>query len=347
MKPGIANTETIKINMPESLARSLLNDAAGFEVFKKDGETVNLNSFISSLIAGYYEKYQEELSERLQKTKTLLASYIRNPDLLNQASMEIVSGDMASENPARKEANSQSIKFRPTRETDGIITEIEEKRRMTHESLSGYFRHMLGSYMQNPIYERERIIYYQNTAAIERACSRGESLVFTCRDNPGFLHTVIPYSLVHGPEELYNYLLCQESNDSSRKKTARSYRLCRIVNPRATPSDKRIDSRVRDCLVRMEKYGPQFMINDDVVTCVRLTADGRKSFQKIYQGRPIVDRKDEEDSDGHVNLYFSCSQEQLFLYFRRFNPGEITILYPQKLKKRLYQFHYDHLKNLE
>lgn len=166
MKLVITNTETIKINMPESLVRSLLNDAVGFEVFKKDGETVNLNSFISSLIAGYYEKYQEELSERLQKTKTLLASYIRNPDLLNQASMEIISRDIASEKTARKEANSQSIKFRPTRETDGIITEIEEKRRMTHESLSAHFRHMLASYMQNPIYERERIIYYQNTAAM-------------------------------------------------------------------------------------------------------------------------------------------------------------------------------------
>ena len=125
MKLGITNTETIKINMSEFLVRSLFNDAVGFEVFKKDGETVNLNSFISSLIAGYYEKYQEELSERLQKTKTLLASYIRNPDLLNQASMEIISRDIASENAARKEANSQSIKFRPTRETDGIITEKE------------------------------------------------------------------------------------------------------------------------------------------------------------------------------------------------------------------------------
>ena len=333
--------------MPEFLVRSLFNDAVGFEVFKKDGETVNLNSFISSLIAGYYEKYQEELSERLQKTKTLLASYIRNPDLLNQASMKIMSREIASENTVRKEANRQSIKFRPTRETDGIITEIEEKRRMTHESLSGFLRHMLASYMQNPIYERERIIYYQNTTAIERACSREEGLVFTCRDNPGFLHSVIPYKLVHGPEELYNYLLCQEFNDSRRKKTAMSYRLCRIINPRATPSEKRLDNRIRDYLIRMEKYGPQFMINDDVATCVRLTVDGRKSFQKIYHGRPIVDKKDEEDSDGHVNLYFSCSQEQLFLYFRRFNPGEITILYPQKLKKRLYQFHYNHFKNLE
>ncbi len=344
---NIMNTETIKINMPDSLARALLNDAAGFEVFKKDGETVNLNSFISSLIAGYYEKYQEELSQRLQKTKALLASYIRNPALLSQASMEVVSGDMASESPAGKAANSHSIKFRPTRETDGIITEIEEKRRTANQSLSGYFRHMLISYLQNPIYERERIIYYQNTAAIERACSRGENLVFTCRDNPGYLHTVIPYKLVHGPEELYNYLLCQEFNGSRRKKTAMSYRLCRISNPRATPSEKQIDSRIKDYLVRMEKYGPQFMINDDVATCIELTADGRKSFQKIYQGRPVVDRKDEEGSDSRLKLYFSCSQEQLFLYFRRFNPGEITVLYPQALKKRLYQFHYDHLKSLE
>ncbi len=337
------NTETIKINIPESIHRSLARDMINFEVYKRDGEHVNINGFMNSFIAGYYDKYQAELEKHTKRTHDLLAKYINNPQKINEAASEIVIDEILPELTNRKTINSKVLKFRPNREIDGIIIEIEKKRQSLNESMSGFFRMMIFSYLKNQVYEREKIIYYGNTAIIEKACSQRKEITFITRDNPKFLHKVIPFGLRHGPDELFNYLLCQEYNQYTGKMMPMSYRLCRIVNPRFNSVEGRIEKDVRKYLEKMEKYGPQFLINEDVVTCVELTPSGRKSFQRVYQGRPIADRNDDPDENGNVKFYFTCSQDQIFLYLRRFNPGEATVLYPEELKNRLIDFHKKHL----
>lgn len=346
MRAKIINTETIKINVPESLNRLLVNDMNNFEVFKRDGETINFNGFMSSMIAGYYEKYQEEVSEQARRTNELLAKYIKDKKQLEQATSEIVVEEFAAETHEKKEINSKALKFRSTTETDGIILEIEEKRKSANESISGFFRMMLFSYSRNPVYERERIIYYRNTDIIEEACRCGKVITFTIRDNPSFLHKVIPYGIKHGPDELFNYLLCQEYSQDLGKMVAMTYRLCRIVNPRISASSETITKEVKGYLEKMENLAPQYAIMDDQKTCIEFTPAGKKSFQRLYQGRPIVADKDDPDSNGNVKFYFECSQDQLFLYLRRFNPGEARILYPEELRKRLIIFHKDHLSCL-
>ena len=347
MRAKIINTETIKINVPESLNRSLTNDMNNFEVFKRDGETLNFNGFMSSLIAGYYEKYQEEVLEQTRRTKELLSKYIRDNKQLEQATSEIVIEEFAAEMHEKKEANSKSLKFRSTTETDGIILEIEEKRKSANESISGFFRMMLFSYIRNPVFERERIIYYRNTDIIEEACRCGKEITFTIRDNPSFLHKVVPYSIKHGPDELFNYLLCQEYNQDLGRMVAMTYRLCRIVNPRMTTSSGIITKEIKAHLEKMEELTPQYAIMDDQKTCIEFTPAGKKSFQRLYQGRPVVASKDDPDGNGNVKFYFACSQDQLFLYLRRFNPGEARILYPEELKERLIEFHQEHLSCLD
>lgn len=347
MANTIINTDPIKINLPESLYQSLLSDAASFEVLKRDGERINLNGFMSSFVSGYYEKYLEEVSRRARRIREMLSPFITDQTQLDRATLELVEDDKSIDGASSKDANSKSLKFRPTKETDGIIIEIEEERRTANESLSGFFRKMLYSYSKKPTYERERIIYHGITDLLERACSSKKEITFTYRDKPGLLHRVVPYRIRYGTDELHNYLLCQEYNEFRDEMVAMSYRLCRIVNPRITKVDGQLDSRTTERLVKMEKYGPQYTINEETETCVEFTPDGRKSFQRLYQGRPIVDRKEPEDDSGNVKYYFTCSQDQLYLYLRRFNPGETTILYPEGLKARLYQFHLLHLINLE
>ena len=347
MRERVTNTETIKINVPESLERSLVYDMTNFEVFKKDGEHLNFNSFMSSLIAGYYEKYRERQNSQEERIRSLLSRYITNQQQLSQAASEIISSEALPVSSRQKAPNNKALKFRPTRETDGIILEIEEQRQSANESLSGFFRMMLFSYIQNPVYERERIIYYRNAAIIADACERGKEILFTTRDNPAFLHRVIPYGLRHGPDELFNYLLCQETHKNAGTNAAMSYRLCRIVNPRIATPGAQIDYKTRLYLEKMEKYGPQYLINKDMASCIRFSRSGRVSFQKLYQGRPTVDRKDEPDADGSIKYYFSCSQDQLFFYLRRFNPGEAIVLSPEDLKRRLIDFHQKHLNFLK
>ena len=343
MNSKITNTEPIKVNVPDGLKRSLLGDAENFEVLKQNDAKVNFNRFISALITGYYEKYQQETNSRYNRIKSLLSSFILNPQKLDQATAQIMNEQSKSDYSNTKTVNNTSFKFHTTKETDSIILQIEEYRRITGDSISAYFRKMLYSYINQPVYEREKIIFQNNVSVINNACTLGKKVIFTTRDRPSLLHRVMPYGIRHGQEELYNYLLCQEFHKSNGEPLAMSYRLCRIVNPRITSENGQIDSKVMDHLFKMEKYAPQYLINEDVESCVEFTANGRKSFMRLYQGRPVVDGKEAEDSDGNIRCYFSCSQEQPYLYFRRFNPGEISVLYPEKLKKRLYEFHYQHL----
>ena len=348
MKEEIINNETIKINIPESLNRSLISDMTNFEVFKRDGEHVNINGFMNSLIAGYYDQYQDELDKHSKRTRDLLAKYIVDEQKLIQATSEIVDDEVSPELSVQKTANRKAIKFRPKNETEAIVLEIEKKRQAANESVSGFFRKMLLSYLRNQVYERERIIYYRNTAIIEDACLQGQEITFTTRDNPLYLHKVIPYGLRHGPDELFNYLLCQEYNQVNGKMSPMSYRLCRVVNPRATSTSQKIENEVRGYLEKMEKYGPQYIIKENITTCIEFTQSGRKSFQRLYQGRPIADPPyDNIDEKGNLKLHFTCSQDQIFLYLRRFNPGEAKILYPEELKHRLIEFHQEHLSCLE
>lgn len=347
MREKIINTETIKINVPESLNRSITNDMHNFEVFKRDGETVNFNGFMSSLIAGYYERYQEEISEQTKRTEGLLSKYIKDKKQLEQATSDIIVEELTSETHEKKETNSKSLKFRSTTETDGIILEIEEKLESAKKKTSRFFRMMLFSYSRNPVFVRERIIYYRNTDVIEEACRSGKEITFTIRDNPSFLHKVVPYGIKHGSDEQFNYLLCQEYNQDLGRMVAMSYRLCRIVNPRITTSKGIITAEIKAFLKKMEELAPQYAIMDDQKTCIEFTPAGKKSFQRLYQGRPVVADKGAPDSNGNVKFYFTCSQDQLFLYLRRFNPGEANILYPEELKKRLVEFHQEHLSCLK
>ena len=55
--------EQINISVPYEVKQRLEEDASLFEVFKKDGDTINRNDFINRLIYGYYTKYVEQQSE--------------------------------------------------------------------------------------------------------------------------------------------------------------------------------------------------------------------------------------------------------------------------------------------
>lgn len=98
-----------------------------------------------------------------------------------------------------------------------------------------------------------------------------------------------------------------------------------------------LSDEVRAHLQSMIKYGPQFAINDDVESCVRLTDTGVNSFTRIYSGRPTPNRIEKDGVD--CLYFFTCSQDQLFLYFRRFGPGEAEVISPNPLRQRMIEFH--------
>ncbi len=341
----IYNTEKINIGVPNKIGVSLKRDAELFEVFKNNSMEINLNRFLSALILGYYYGYKEERNETVNQIKDMVSPFLRDQKMKDVLAENLMNEVLLPAVPKRKGKNPMRLSLKPTLETDQIITEIRNDTD-SDDYPAQYLCRMFMSYCEKPIYERERIIYREKVDFLEEACREGREISFATTTNPNFIHHVIPYEIVYGAEEMFNYLLCQEYINNTRRNEAVSYRLCRINRPSYSRSSGSMDANVISYLEMMKKYGPQYAITEEIETCVRLSPAGQRTYRVIYFGRPTAD-KTERESDGSILYYFHSAHNQLFRYFIRFDPGDVEILYPNSLREKIYQHYADAMKTYE
>ncbi len=328
--------EKINIFVSEKIAQILENDARQFEIFKKDMRTVNMNRFLNLLIAGYYDAYTEQHQKMHEQIIRILQNHgMTDSDSLNQSASSMIKTVFSPELSKKKGIISRKISLKPTVLTEPILLYLNEN--LNDDTLSQYFCRMFQAYSQNPVNIRERIIFKDTFDLLQKLCGKHHTLSFTTTKEPDFVHEVLPYSISVGKEELYNYLLCQELNKETNTYETATYRLCRITKARQTKNTLHLIDDVKRHLDLMQQYGPQYTINDDEETCVRLTEKGEKLFHRIYFGRPTIDHI---ETRNHVSYYyFRCSKNQLSLYFRRFSGEHAVVLYPENLRKEITAFH--------
>ena len=342
MSINLNENESGKIWTPVSLNNLLWRDTELFEVFIGKNEKAAINTFLNALIPGYFEQYKQELTRQETGIHSLLSPYIPDKSELNR----IVEKMIAESHPEDHQDHRQKsvpISFKPRGRAVAINAEIEQTAYKSNVSRSGYYKNMLLSYSRKPMYERERLVYHEDTDKIIKALNnrKKQELIFTSRDNPHVIHTVLPYRLAHGADEQFNYLIGQEK--VGRRYMACSYRLRRIIVSGTQPAESSFDPKTKEYLDLMQYYDPQYAINEHTETCIEFTEKGLKDFRRIYTGRPKLVAE-----DGSKTRYLTfCSQEQLFNYFKRFNPGEALILYPEKLNTALSGFHEKHLAALK
>lgn len=332
----MSNLEKINIYVPEHIGNSLDNDATMFEVFKRDGQTINRNKFLSMLILGYHNSYVEECSNAYNNVIKLLSNGGLDPSAQHEIADGILKNVVLPQVPSRKGKNPAKLSLKPTKETEGLLLGLVYNIGI-EDSVSQYLCRLLMSYCEKPLTVREKIVFRDNYEYLQSACERKRTVAFSTIWNPDVIHEVIPYKLVYGREEMYNYLLCGEISSYSGQMEAKSYRLNRITRLSYGRTVLQLRADVERHLQMMIKYGPQFMINDDEETCVRLTEKGRKSFNRIYYGRPRFSRI-EECGDDYL-YYFNCSKDQILMYFRRFGPHEVEIISPESLREKMIAFH--------
>ncbi len=295
---------------PEYVSK-LEHDARYFEILKKDknnkvSNQINMNKFLNMLVKGYYEQFNK-----------------------------VIDVNRSDKDKNTKE-NSRQIFIRPSNDNRFLFEQIEYS--LSHpNSISGYFSTMLKSYCELAMYKREQIIFSDNYEKLKNVSNleTKSRIKFVIKDS-NITHEVIPYKLVISKEEMYNYLLCAEIANGKQVET--TFRLTHIAAVNSTPGDSVIDTDVERHLKKMEKYGPQYLIEEDIESCIRLTDQGLDAYSKIYFGRPDrISDKDEIKEDG-TYYYFECSINQLYLYFRRFG-CEAKIIYPEKLKNMIKEFH--------
>ena len=326
----MSNLDKINIYVPEHIGQILERDAEMFEVFKKDGNTINKNRFLSKLLLGYYSSYANERQQAYEKIATCLMESGIDSRRSHDIADNILKNVVLPAVPSRKGKNPSNLSLKPTKETETLILDIEKDK-----YFSQYFCGMLMSYCEKPFYERERIVFRDKYELLQDACEKSSPIAFSTIWKPEVIHTAIPYKLATGQEEMFNYLLCAETNTETGVQEAKSYRLNRIKRIHYKEISNQICDEVQEHLDRMVLYAPQYMINDDEECCVKLTDSGRKNFSRIYYGRPKVDRI-EEKADGYY-YYFKGSQDQVFFYFRRFENAEI--IRPASLRQKMLEFH--------
>lgn len=332
----MSDLEKINIYVPEHIGAVLDNDADLFEVLKKDRRTINRNRFLSMLILGYHNSYVTECQQAYEKIAAELIESGIDATRSYEIADKILKNVVMPEVPSRKGKNPSKLSLKPTKETEGLILSIMNDL-VGDDFISQYFCRMLMSYCEKPFSERERIIFRNNYETLQRACEEARPLTFSTIWNPKTMHTVVPYRLATGHEEMFNYLLCAETNPVTEKQEAKVYRVNRITRINYSRVSNRIEEEVQNYLKRMLQYGPQYIINDNDESCVRLTESGRKNFSRIYYGRPLVDRIEEKE-DGYY-YYFKGSKDQVFFYFRRFGFDDIEIISPEVLRQKMSDFH--------
>ena len=339
--------DKIDIYVPENIGLMLEHDAEMFEVFKMDKKTnktaINKNKFLSMLIVGYYKDYVSEAKSAKESIKAAI-----NTDKISSKDIDTIADNILKNVvlpavPSRKGKNPKKFSLKPTTATEILIEQID---RDIDDYVSQYFCRMFMSYCKKPFSQRERIIFKDKYDTLQEACDSSQIISFKTIWNPNDIHEVIPYRIVTGPEEMFNYLLCAEINPATKIQETKSYRLNRIYDKIICSENTGIiDKKVKEYLEMMIKYGPAYNINDDEITHVRLTNFGVRDFNRIYFGRPVVYKI---ETHGDVfDYYFKGSKDQIFFYFRRFENGEVEIISPESLRTRMIDFHTKALNKYE
>ena len=325
------HTEKINIYMPESIRDRLLRDMEMFEIFKPNSWDVNRNQFLTLLIKGYYDAYVQENNELRDKVIATLKSTALSAEAIQTAADAVIANVFDQQPGKRVGKNAKMLSLKPTRELESLLQCIENE---GSDYLSRYFCRMFTRYCEKPFHQRERIIFKATYDKLLECCKDRRPIIFSTTGQPDRINEVLPYAVAVGREEMFNYLLCQKSGDKGYQ--AKSFALRRIRNVIVSQSKDTIDPIVREHLDRMASLGPEYAIDDDERICVRLSKDGIRSYHRIFFGRPLYDDKT-LTPDGML-LYFRCSPEQVFRYFRRFPPYTVEIVQPVSLRKKMYHF---------
>lgn len=324
------------IYVPSWVERQLKSDARHFEVVKKDNVTANMNKFLNMLLKSYYNEFTSEYVATFIKIKNVLVkNNIKNHEELSK---QILDSLYTIGEGKRKGVRKGKVQIKPVTDTEPLFYQIDSEVG-NEDYFSSFFRKMLISYCEKPMYEREKIIFKQSFDFISEACKTNRCITFrTIWDSK--IHHVIPYEICRGQDETHNYLLCVESQPDQSNNEVRVYRLNRIVANSLNFSRKSL-ALSDDYIQKLEltkKYGSQHAINETLNIIVRLNDYGLRSYNRIYIDRPIYDSI-KDDVDGSHIMAFSCSSDQIFLYFRRFGMSDAEIISPQELRKKMIDFH--------
>ena len=307
--------EKIKVSAPKATLELLKKDCEDFKITKADGKP-NMNAFINTLIANFYESFsasEESLHDDIRQALVDVQERYKE-----KVFEDIVKIFAKRTEKAEGKNNTTTFSFKPTKVSEKATTYIENVLRSS-ESISSYYRRLFMAYSQKTKNEREKIIYCDNFDTLQKAIKKGVKVCLRLK-NGEVRNNLTAYAVAPAKDELFNYVLIYNGKRND------TLRLATIKNVSLVPQKAEIPDENRALFDRQIACAAQYPMysTDDEPIKVQLTDNGKKLFNKIYLYRPTP-----VSIDGDIYT-FDCSANQLLYYFERFGDSAL-ILSPKRL----------------
>lgn len=191
--------------------------------------------------------------------------------------------------------------------------------------LSEYINNILKWYCTKPAYKREQVLFSKTLKEINDVLKKNSKHFYdvNMKTGGGHIITMKPYKLVHGKDDIHNYLIGIRNVDGNLKPT--SLRLDNIDNSlnenfmvNYTIKSKDFDEKEIKTLERMANNNPAypFYSFEDENYVLRFNEIVENKYKVIYTQRPnYISRKD--NKDGTFDYTFDCSSKQMNQYLIR------------------------------
>jgi hypothetical protein len=316
--------DKIKITVPKDTYDILIKDCENFNFYKNEN-VLNRNLFLNTLIVNYYEKFtmnEESLKDELLKS---INEYVKKNE--NQILDEIL--NIIRKKDSLEDSNkTEIINLKPTKLSEKQILFIENNL-INNNSISSFYRNLFNSYSHTPQNYRELIIFKENYELLNESIIKERKVSITLK-NGDTINNASIYKIKHSKEELFNYVLLENSNNKPN-----TIRLSKIKYVSILNSKREISNEVSSIFERQIKYGVEypFYSSSEEEVVIKLSEKGKNLFKSMYLYRPIPDKVED-------NLYyFNCSHNQIIHYFKRFGYDAI-IISPSYLTEKMHNYYY-------
>ena len=234
----------------------------------------------------------------------------------------------------------------------------------TNLSIGEYILQILRWYCSKPAYKREQILFSKTLNDIKRMLKDKDNHFYDVymKSNGGHIVTMKPYKLVHGKDDVHNYLIgVRHSNNIDKPTSLRLDNMDNSLDENFIVSDqvksREFEENEIKTFERMISNNPAypFFSFSDEHYVLRFNPIVEKKYKAIYTQRPrYIDRK--ENKDGTVDYTFDCSSRQINQYLIRlissFNRYEldaatIEIINPIPFKDKFKDYYLQFIKILK
>lgn len=307
------------------------------EILDRDMETFNQknrNSMINKIIFTYLKvKNEDDIQEKiLNDIKKIEADISKEKE---KKIKEIIKKNIY-ETLTIKKGNSKLVNFHLNKKTFDECKSLGENSNYLDTE---FFRVVFEWYTLKAKYKREQILFHEEIELLKEAINKKYELEFNIKTNDGKLVKIqdsYPFGIFESKDENFNYLVTVGKNGetySTRISNMRNMSLIRKVFSVSKEVEEKAKKRIEN-----KYYG----MGNTVQCKIEFTEEGYSNYKTISHLRP----KPEEVDEKNRVLSFREPEDSLFFYFKQFG-GNIKVLEPQTLKKRLKEFYKKALENYE